>query len=63
MRGVRHCDCEICKVYRGIGELQEKYKISEEDMGPIKRLSEMAEADSTDLGMLRLKLKELSEQK
>lgn len=57
----KQCQCEICKVHRGIGRMQRKYGISERDMASVKRLDEIAEVDSTTLGMLRFKLKELSE--
>lgn len=54
-----NCKCETCKISRALCRLQKKYNMSEKDMASIEALWNMAERDSTELGMLKFNLREL----
>ncbi len=52
------CRCRVCRIGRGIERLKKKYNLTKRDMASIEALWMDAEADSTELGMLKLHLKE-----
>ena len=56
---MKQCKCESCKISRGIGRLQKKYKITDKDMAPIETLWNTVEERSNEFGMLCYTLEEM----